>query len=160
LWSVNAGPGVERLAWSPDGQRLLVVSPTTVRVYTANGTARARRTLPRRTPAIDGALSPDGHTLALVLGGSANDVMVEDLAHPHRGPHRVLAGVGVRDVTWSPDGRWLLVSWPAADQWVFVRIAGAPRIAAVSRIAQQLSTGTKHGFPQLDGWCCTTRGAT
>jgi hypothetical protein len=115
--------------------------------------------LPREAPAIGGALSPGGHTLALVVGGSGNDVEVLNLDLPHPVPRRVLAGTGLRQAAWSPDGRWLLVSWPAADQWVFVRVIGAPRIEAVSRIAQQFSAGTKRGFPQLAGWCCTAHGA-
>jgi hypothetical protein len=69
------------------------------------------------------------------------------------------AGTGVRQVSWSPDGKWLLLSWPAADQWVFVRALGAPRLAAVSRIAQQFSaSGSAAAFPRLEGWCCTARG--
>jgi hypothetical protein len=73
---------------------------------------------------------------------------------------QLLAGGGVGAVSWSPDGRWLLVAWPAADQWVFVRVAGAPRMAAVSRIAQQFSSkGLAKPFPQLEGWCCTVRGS-
>ena len=102
---------------------------------------------------IDGALAPDGRQLALVLGGTSDEVVLESLLGRGGAPRRVLAGSGLRQVLWSPDGRWLLVSWPAADQWVFVRVAGRPRIAAVSHIAHQLSPGG--GFPQLDGWCCT-----
>jgi hypothetical protein len=30
----------------------------------------------------------------------------------------------------------LLLDWPAANQWVFVRAIGRPRLLAVSRIAQ------------------------
>jgi hypothetical protein len=74
---------------------------------------------------------------------------------------RVLSGAGLGQLAWSPDGRWLLVSWPAADQWVFVRVAGTPRIAAVSRIARQFSIRDAHGeagFPRIEGWCCTARG--
>jgi hypothetical protein len=41
-------------------------------------------------------------------------------------------------VAWSPDGRWLLVTWPEADQWVFVRVAGKRRIETVSGISRQL----------------------
>jgi hypothetical protein len=75
------------------------------------------------------------------------------------GGRQLLAGAGVHAVSWSPDGRWLLVHWPAADQWVFLRVAGAPRVAAVSRIAQQFSSrrGTR-SFPRLEGWCCAVRG--
>ncbi len=38
--------------------------------------------------------------------------------------------------TWSPDGRWLLVGWPAADQWVFVRADGAS-LRAVANVSGQ-----------------------
>ena len=34
----------------------------------------------------------------------------------------------------SPDGRWLLVTWPTADQWVFVRPGTPRRIVGASRI--------------------------
>ena len=40
-----------------------------------------------------------------------------------------------------------------------VRVAGAPLLAAVGRIAQQFSAGgSARTFPRLEGWCCTTRG--
>ena len=37
-------------------------------------------------------------------------------------------------LTWSPDGKWLLVAWPAADQLVFVRVGTAPKLVAVSNV--------------------------
>jgi hypothetical protein len=65
------------------------------------------------------------------------------------GGHVRFRGTGVFDqVVRSPDGRWLLVTWPTADQWVFVR--SEPRkIVGVSRIRSQFG-----GFPRVDGWCC------
>ena len=34
----------------------------------------------------------------------------------------LLSGVGrFGDLAWSPDGRWLLATWPSANQWVFIR---------------------------------------
>jgi hypothetical protein len=135
---------------------LLVLARTAATVYSGAGQLISTISLSRGAPAIDGALSPDGHTVALVLGGSAGEVVLESLAARPSAPARVLTGVGLRQVAWSPNGHWLLVSWPAANQWVFVRVAGAPRIVAVSRIAQQFSAG-RHApaFPGLDGWCCT-----
>ena len=56
-----------------------------------------------------------------------------------------------RDVAVSPDGRWLLVTWPTADQWVFVRTSGRRRIDAVSGITRQFGGGR---FPTIGGWCC------
>jgi hypothetical protein len=52
--------------------------------------------------------------------------------------------------TWSPDGRWLLVGWPSADQWVFVRADGTG-IRAVSNVSDQFRS---RSFPQVQGWCC------
>jgi hypothetical protein len=61
----------------------------------------------------------------------------------------VFRGTGVFDqVTRSPDGRWLLVSWPTANQWVFLRLH--PRkIVGVARIAQQFGRDAR-----IAGWCC------
>jgi hypothetical protein len=61
----------------------------------------------------------------------------------------VFRGTGVFDrVVASPDGRWLLVSWPTANQWVFVRTK--PRkIVGVARIAQQFGRDAR-----VQGWCC------
>jgi hypothetical protein len=55
------------------------------------------------------------------------------------------------DSALSPDGRWLLVTWPTADQWVFVRVSGKRKIAAVSGITAQFGGGA---FPRIAGWCC------
>jgi hypothetical protein len=96
--------------------------------------------------------------VALVLGGSRPEVILEAVMK-QRVARRLLSGVGLRQVLWSPDSRWLLVSWPAANQWVFVRVVGHARIAAVSHIAQQFSGGASaRAFPELEGWCCTAGG--
>ena len=160
LWSANPRPTIDELAWSADGQRLLALSGNRVSVYLASGAPSSSVSLPPGSTIVDAALSPDGGTLALVLGGRSSDVVLEDIQSSGSAPHRVLTGAGLRQVEWSPDGSWLLVSWPAANQWVFVRVAGAPRIAAVSRIAEQLAASTNRGFPRLEGWCCTAQGAS
>jgi hypothetical protein len=49
----------------------------------------------------------------------------------------------------SPNGRWLLVTWPTADQWVFVHPGTPRRIVGESRISAQFG-----GFPRVAGWCC------
>jgi hypothetical protein len=152
LWSTAPGPRPLELMWSDNGARLLVLSRRQARTYAADGAATS--TMALAATASDGALSPDGRSLALVLGG--REVVVGEGGSLRQ----ALAGPGLKAVSWSPDGRWLLVTWPAANQWVFVRVAGAPRIDAVSRISEQFSSsGVARGFPQLDGWCCTAQGS-
>jgi hypothetical protein len=142
LWTASPGARPRELLWSSDGRRLVVLTAHDLRTYAGDGSMVATI----HVAASDAALSPDGRTLALVL--NRRQVVVAG--------RQVFAGAGVTTVSWSPDGRWLLVNWPAADQWVFVRVTGAPRVTAVSQIAQQFSAG--NAFPQLEGWCCTARG--
>jgi Tol biopolymer transport system component len=159
LWSAKPGRAVRQLAWSADGERLLALSPQRVLIYAGDGRLLAARSASGDVPIVDGALSPDGRTLALLAGGGGSAVVVYGVAARHPVTRRVLAGAGLRQVAWSPDGRWVLISWPAANQWVFVRVVGPPRIAAVSRIAQQFSAGASARFPRLEGWCCNAAGA-
>jgi hypothetical protein len=65
------------------------------------------------------------------------------------GSRTVFRGTGVFDqVVRSPNGRWLLVSWPTANQWVFVRLRPR-RIVGVARITQQFGRS-----PRIADWCC------
>lgn len=159
IWSRPAG-GVRRLAWSADGSRLALLEPTGARVLTGTGRALATIHLSSGDRVTDASLSPDGGTLALVRGGVDPGVLLARLTSPRPALRSVLPGPGIQQVAWSPDSRWLLASWPLADQWVFIAVSGRPRITAASRIAQQLAGGRSAGtFPHLDGWCCTARGA-
>jgi hypothetical protein len=51
----------------------------------------------------------------------------------------------------SPDGRWLAVGWPEADQLVFIRVRGGRRLEAVSNVSAQFRS---RAFPTIGGWCC------
>jgi len=88
--------------------------------------------------------------------GGVDRVELANMGSRHPALTPVFSGAGLRQLAWSPDGRWLLISWPQADQWVFVRVAGKPRIVAVSHIAEQFGAHASagRGFPRLDGWCC------
>ena len=69
--------------------------------------------------------------------------------------NRILfSGAGrVDGLQFSPDGRWLLVSWPSADQFVFVRVGAAPKLVAVSNIARQFDPAASlPRFPNAGGW--------
>jgi hypothetical protein len=158
VWTAAPGRPKE-VAWSADGSRLLVVTDRRALVYAPSGDPTTGIVTLSSTSILDASLSPDGRTLALLRGGAAQDVAVASLAR--RGPRlrRVLSGNGLQQLAWSPDSRWLLVSWPLADQWVFVRVAGRPRIAAVSHITRQFAAKSRApGLPRIDGWCCTAGG--
>ncbi len=135
-----------------------------MRTYSGDGSRHTTLHVPDGAVG-DAALSPDGRTVALILGG--DEVVVARTGSPHSPFRQLLAGTGLRDVSWSPNGQWVLVGWPAADQWVFVHAVGQPRVAAVSRIAEQFSASagvassagrSAAHFPQLEGWCCTVQG--
>jgi hypothetical protein len=53
------------------------------------------------------------------------------------------------DLAWSPDGRWLLVAWREADQWLFIPTTGRRRVRAVANIREQFDS---RRFPALKGW--------
>jgi hypothetical protein len=157
IWSTPALRARPRqLLWSDDGRRLVVVSAHAVLTYAGDGTRQAALHLAGPS-AGDAALSPDGRLVALVLG--SREMVVIGTGSSRGAARQLLAVAGLRDVSWSPNGGWLLVSLPAADQWVFVRAVGTPRVAAVARIAQQFSEGgAAKAFPRLEGWCCTVEG--
>jgi hypothetical protein len=156
VWSGAAPAATRKIMWSADGSRLLALGRARAVVYGAGG----RRIGAIATSAVDGSLSPGGQAVALVRGGEASDVIVARLAAPRPTFRRVLSGAGLGSPVWSPDGRWVLVSWPAANQWVFVRVADKPRIVAFSRIRQQFGARRASAFPRLEGWCCTAVGTT
>ena len=153
LWERPADDA-SKLQWSADGARLLIVSRNDARVLTGAGETIASLAT-GAGPLLDGSLSPDGQAVALVRDGVSPGTITARLGLPRPHLSTVLSGPGMRQVLWSPNGRWLLISWPAANQWAFVAVAGKPRIAATSRIAQQFPGGPhRDSFPRLDGWCC------
>jgi WD40 repeat protein len=156
VWSRRPPAPARGLDWSADGTRLLVLTRRGPLVFDDNGHQLAWSAMPPDRVPLDAALSPDGRAVALL---SNRDVTVTALPPQRSGARRIFSGEGLRQLTWSPDGQWLLVSWPAADQWIFIHAAGRPRIIAVSRIAEQFTpAGERPAFPHLDGWCCGSAG--
>jgi hypothetical protein len=132
-----------KLAWSADGRTLLVFSPHRMRAYEgakvvaaddpSDATADRDAAFVGRTPEV----------AAIRIAGDGSNVFSLSSGRTF------FRGTGVfEQLAWSPDGRWLLVTWPTANQWVFVRTK--PRkLVGVSRITQQFGRGAR-----VEGWCC------
>ena len=156
LWRAAGRMNPVQLAWSPDGRQLLVVEPERLRLYDGHGRVRKALDLPPGVHAQRAAFSPDGRRIALLrhLAGGLSDIRLLSVWgrswHERRG-----APITGRfsSLDWSPDGRWLLVAWPDADEWLFVR---GNEVRAVSNIARAFAPSGRvpAAFPSLGGWCC------
>jgi len=63
---------------------------------------------------------------------------------------RVFAGAGSFEaVAWSPDARWLALTWKSADQWLFIRSAAVRKVIPVSGIEEAFGPNAR-----IAGWCC------
>lgn len=141
------------LEWSTDGRYLAVKSERRVVVLDAAG--HVRRTLSSLgSELIDVAFRPGTHWLAVSMRlQRQSEVRLVDVDHPGRA-RLLFAGPGVfGDIAWSPDGGWLLVAWPTADQWIFLH---GSRAHAVANIEEQFPRADHLGpMLQLAGrWCC------
>jgi hypothetical protein len=148
---------IAEIDWTADGNHLVVSTTGGLEIY---GWARGR---PQRSSPMffTGRLkrsvepAPRGSTIALL--GLSGEVALFDVAHPGAGDETVFSSGGRLDeLAWSPDGRWLLVSSPDADQWIFVGLRGGRRIVAVSHIVREFDpggTGPRES-PRISGWCC------
>jgi hypothetical protein len=147
LWRANRGLNerVSAVAWSTDGARLLVLARRALRVYDAAGHLVERNDPPDGWPNVAAIFVPGSHDVAIArVHGSQSTLFLL------RGGDLFNTMGAFRDVAAAPDGRWLLVGWPAADQWVFVRSDGR-RIRAVSDVSAQFRG---RSFPRVEGWCC------
>ncbi len=143
---LRAPPGQpQKLAWSDDGKLLLVFRPFGLRVYDRRGRVVLQDDPSDATHDADAVFAPGTHRLVIIrIHGLASDVFTG------RDGRLLYRGSGaLRQLVFSPGGRWMVVTWPTANQWVFVRAGHPRRIVGVSRISSQFG-----GFPHLDGWCC------
>lgn len=156
LWSTRAGPALTRLVWSGDGRRLLAVSlGERQRIFDGHGRPAGTLDLPAGHVAVGATFAPTGRTLAYVdfdLARNHSTLVVVD----EHGARRTLfpAEGRLEDVVWSPNARWLLVTWPAPDQWVFLRTPGVRGVATVPHITREFDPGGTgpRPFPRVEGW--------
>jgi hypothetical protein len=164
LWSARVRATPAHLEWSADGRRLLTVvplSPSRFALTVYDDAGRRLQSIPLPGAFAGAAFAPDDHRIALirrarVQNGEASELVVLD-GDSIRGQTPVFSGRGrFGDVAWSPGGRWLLLGWQSADQWLFIRSTAVEKIKAVSSLAQQFDPGgTGVGpFPRIEGWCC------
>lgn len=155
LWRAPVTVTPSLLSWSTDGRYLAVFSNTRIVVLGAHGrTVRTVSMLSAET--LTGAFAPGSHRLAVELRYAArSEVRIVDVDHPGQA-RLVFAGPGdFGDLAWSPNGEWLLVSWPAANQWVFLH---GTRVHAVANIRQEFPRADHLG-PVLEvsgRWCCAS----
>jgi len=170
LWSFQTGDPttVFGLSFSPDGSRLAVVwlDAQIVRVFDL-ATGRALLELPSGG-AHFANFSPDGERLALVGNDQPTAAVVDarsgDQIFSLQG-HRL----GLRDVAWSPDGRWIGTSSMDGTARLWEAETGAARFTLFGHAADvvdidwspdsaRLVTGSGDGTAKL--WRITDDGAT
>jgi hypothetical protein len=147
LWRAPRGDGVRALTWSDDGTRLVVIGHASVSGYDASG--RLIGGAPTLGASTAAAFAPRSLRFAVTIGPSLHLVDGATMRF-HKRPTFSTGGPALRDVAWSPDGGWLLIGWPTADQLVFVHVGGtAPKLVAVSNVSRQFLS---RSFPGIGGW--------
>jgi hypothetical protein len=168
LWHSGPGPVPKVLDWSADGSWLAALSTTRLRVFTAGGDLIRTVSLPEGSRATDGAFARTGRSFAVTATkrtahGRRSEALVVSLGSPNPKPRALLADPGTfSGLAWSPDGGWLLVAWPDADAWLFVRPQHPGHVDTVGNITRQFDpnagSGGSQAFPRPAGWCCTVAG--
>jgi WD40-like Beta Propeller Repeat len=148
LWQRRAH-GVERLLWSDDGRRLYVAASP---AYVVDERGKLVASVPS-TPFA--AFRPHGHALALVVAARGRSSVVVYSGRGYRKHRVVFSAPGVfGGIAWSPDGRWLLVDWRSADEWIFIRSTGGRRVVTAPNISDTFRT-SREAPTSIAGWCCT-----
>jgi dipeptidyl aminopeptidase/acylaminoacyl peptidase len=163
------GPVPRELWWTADGRRLVAVSSGEVRVHDRRGRLVRRAPLPPGVRATGSALDTAGRRLAVAAEETARratEVLVYRLGGQRRGrarsrqPDRLYAGPGsIEGLTWSIDGRVLVLGLPEADQWLLVRPRARAPLREVSGIRRKFAGGSSAAaratapFPRPAGWC-------
>jgi WD40-like Beta Propeller Repeat len=147
---------IRALHWTATGQGLVIVTERRV----IRLAIRGGRAIPGRSysfyPArpVIAAPSPANRLdiAALTTRGTAVPGQASELLLLHGAGERSLqSGLGrFTDVAWSPDGRWLVLGWRDADQWLFIPARGGKPIAFADISAQFGGDA----FPRITGWCC------
>ncbi|MGH2952923.1 MAG: hypothetical protein ACRDK9_02730 [Solirubrobacterales bacterium] len=168
-------------AWRPIGQDKVGTTTGTERIHVLSyvdrqgrvrtvdvETKKRLRTTPRDLELLSAppaaatakrASSPEGGSLATLRHvGRRDELVLQDGGGA--GSEVLFSARGIlTGPTWSPDGRWLLVGWPEADQWLFIRAERPGRVVAFDRISEQFDPGGSGvgRFPRVSGWILPQR---
>ena len=152
-WSSVAQQRPTGLEWSGDGHYLLARGATSITVFSSTGRQRLEPLgPPLAAPVVDAAFRPSSDALAFVqrTGGRSSVWFYPQLRPDGTVARRVFAGAGDFDrIAWSPDTRWLMLSWRSADQWLFIRSAAVRKVVPVSGIEEAFGPDAVPA-----GWCC------
>ena len=152
-WTARAQQRPTGLAWSDDGTYLLARGPTSLTIFGRSGRQRMEPLGPGAAPVVDAAFMPSSHAVAFVqqAPGTSSVWFYPRLRPDATVARRVFAGAGTFDgIAWSPDGRWLALNWPSADQWLFIRSAVVRKVIPVSGIEAAFGPDARFA-----GWCCS-----
>jgi len=148
---------VRKLEWQTNGKGLLMVARQGIALRYAPETAMSWE------PAVNGKRSAHWEEASIAPGGFAGGSELIAAVSRSRGrstvellrqsTSRELITIPsqVSDVTWSPDGEWVVLGLEDADQWLFVRVEDA-EVRAFSNISDQFESAGE--FPRIAGWCC------
>jgi hypothetical protein len=152
-WRATLPQRPRELEWSGDGRYVLVRGTSSLTVFGYRGTPRLSPLGGRNTaPVVDATFQPLSSAIAFVQQAAGRSFVwfYPQLAADATRARRVLSVSGTVDrVVWSPDARWLLLSWPSADEWLFIRSASVRKVVPVA--------GINHAFGPAAapaGWCC------
>ena len=156
LWRTPRGERPIRLEWTGDGRQLLVASRHALRFFEAPRRLITSIEIPSQLVATAAAVRPRSHDAAYaVFSGQAGRGSV--FLYDGSSSRLLFSGSGrFDDLVWSPDGRFVLVGWAAADEWVFIPGQSGPRVRANADIARQFDPGSRlpPAFSRVEGWCC------
>lgn len=158
LAAAPGGVGGHVLTYAPGDDGVRTVDVDTGRRAPTTRADRRRLEAPVSGEAEDRALSPDGSRVARLEHVGARDRLI--VTEVGGGGSVLFSARGrLTGPTWSPDGHWLLVGWPAADQWLFIEVDHPRHVVPYDRISEQFDPGDPRGaaFPRVSGWILPRR---
>lgn len=164
--ALATGPRFARplaLQWSRDGERLLLLTRSAVRILDRAGSVLSVIRFPHGLEGVAATFRPgtdDVVTIRRSVTAPIRSTVVRTRFDGDRErERRLFAGIGrLTGLTYSPDGSRLLVGWRDADQWLFLP-AGPGRVETVGNVSRQFDSGRggAASFPRVAGWCCRGR---